>query len=265
MIGSTKLFINSDSQKEILLNWDQLRWFNQLKRGRIVLTRLAGKNQEILEATDLDSHTTIPLICRGSHGNTRVIFYRFNANLLCKLAIYCVDFGVNFIFQNFCPCKKNDKLQVCIPLLSPQKSAMLLQIAWLKKIFDKRCTILFSAISEMNGAKKSELDSEHVLDISKIFWQIICSAASLLRDSRKVNNPLIIFLWEQHTLYAGHIVYWESCGTTRPVVLWANLQTRANLSGKLKHKFVLFFSYSRHYRAFLRLQLTLFLRAVSMN
>ena len=84
---------------------------------------------------------------------------------------------------------------------------MLLQIVWLKKIFDKRCTILFSAISEMNGAKKSELDSEHVLDISKIFWQIICSAASLLRDSRKVNNPLIIFLWEQHTLYAGHIVY----------------------------------------------------------
>ena len=59
MIGSTKLFINSDSQKEILLNWDQLRWFNHLKRGRIVLTRLAGKNQEILEPTDLDSHTTI--------------------------------------------------------------------------------------------------------------------------------------------------------------------------------------------------------------
>ena len=120
MIGSTKLFINSDSQKEILLNWDQLRWFNQLKRGRIVLTRLAGKNQEILEATDLDSHTTI----------------------VCYIA-------------------------------------MLLHIAWLKKIFDKRCTILFSAISEMKGAKKSELDSEHVLDISKIFWQIICSAASL--------------------------------------------------------------------------------------
>ena len=210
MIGSTKLFINSDSQKEILLNWDQLRWFNQLKRGRIVLTRLAGKNQEILEPTDLDSH------------------YHYW-------------------------------------LLSPQKSAMLLNIAWLKNKFDRQCTILFSAISEMKGAKKSELDSEHVLDISKIFWQIICSAASLLRDSRKVNNPLIIFLWEQHTLYAGHIVYWESCGTTRPVVLWANLQTRANLSGKLKHKFVLFFSYSRHYRAFLRLQLTLFLRAVSMN
>ena len=111
MIGSTKLFINSDSQKEILLNWDQLRWFNQLKRGRIVLTRLAGKNQEILEATDLDSHTTIPLICRGSHGNTRVIFYRFNANLLCKLASYCVDFGVNFIFQNFCPWKKRTNIR----------------------------------------------------------------------------------------------------------------------------------------------------------
>ena len=34
-------------------------------------------------------------------------------NLLCKLAFYCVNFGVNFIFQKFCPCKKNDKYQVC--------------------------------------------------------------------------------------------------------------------------------------------------------
>ena len=45
-----------------------------------------------------------------------VNFYRFNVkigNLLCKLAIYCVNFGVNFIFQKFCPCKKNDKYQVC--------------------------------------------------------------------------------------------------------------------------------------------------------
>ena len=34
-------------------------------------------------------------------------------NLLCKLAIYCVNFGVNFILQKFCLCKKNDKYQVC--------------------------------------------------------------------------------------------------------------------------------------------------------
>ena len=45
-----------------------------------------------------------------------VNFYRFNAknwqftvylgNLLCKLAIYCVNFGINLILQNFCLCKK---------------------------------------------------------------------------------------------------------------------------------------------------------------
>ena len=33
-------------------------------------------------------------------------------NLLCNLAIYCVNFGVNSIFQKFCPCKKNDKYEV---------------------------------------------------------------------------------------------------------------------------------------------------------
>ena len=58
---------------------------------------------------------------------------------------------------------------IAITLLSLQISAIPFHIAWLKKIFDKQCTILFSAISEMKGAKKSELDSEHVLDISKIF------------------------------------------------------------------------------------------------
>ena len=71
----------------------------------------------------------IPHICHGSHGYTRVNFfagvnfYRFNAknwqftvwigNLLCKLAIYCVNFGVNFILQKFCLFKKNDKYEVC--------------------------------------------------------------------------------------------------------------------------------------------------------
>ena len=62
----------------------------------------------------------IPDICHG------VNFYKFNAknwqftvyigNLLCKLAIYCVNFGVNFTLQKFCLCKKNDKYEVCAPL-----------------------------------------------------------------------------------------------------------------------------------------------------
>ena len=112
MIGSTKLFINSDSQKEILLNWDQLRWFKKIP------TR---KSRSYTSRTDKTKKFWSPLTL------------------------------------------------IAITLLSLQKSAMLLHIAWLKKIFDKRCTILFSAISEMKGAKKSELDSEHVLDISKIF------------------------------------------------------------------------------------------------
>ena len=32
------------------------------------------------------------------------------------MAIYCVNFGVNFIFQKFCPCKKNDNYKVWINL-----------------------------------------------------------------------------------------------------------------------------------------------------
>ena len=84
---------------------------------------------------------------------------------------------------------------------------MLLHIAWLKKIFDKQCTILFSAISEMKGAKKSELDSEHVLDISKIFLadNLQCCVTFCVIAIKSI--ILIIFLLEQHTLYAGHIVY----------------------------------------------------------
>ena len=31
------------------------------------------------------------------------------------MAIYCVNFGVNFFFQKFCPCKKNDKYEVWRP------------------------------------------------------------------------------------------------------------------------------------------------------
>ena len=33
---------------------------------------------------------------------------------MCKLSIYCVNVGVNFILQNFCLCKKNDKYEVCL-------------------------------------------------------------------------------------------------------------------------------------------------------
>ena len=40
-------------------------------------------------------------------------------NLLCKLAIYCVNFGVNFILQKFCLCKKNDKYEVWIYFQRP--------------------------------------------------------------------------------------------------------------------------------------------------
>ena len=44
-------------------------------------------------------------------------------NLLCKLAIYCVNFGVNFILQKFCPGKKMTNiryalLQICISRFS---------------------------------------------------------------------------------------------------------------------------------------------------
>ena len=35
-------------------------------------------------------------------------------NLLCELAIYCVNFGVNVILQKFCMFKKNDKYEVCL-------------------------------------------------------------------------------------------------------------------------------------------------------
>ena len=31
---------------------------------------------------------------------------------MCKLAIYCVNFGVNFILRKFCLCKKNYKYEV---------------------------------------------------------------------------------------------------------------------------------------------------------
>ena len=46
--------------------------------------------------------------CKFFTDLTRKIGY-----LLCKLAIYCVNFGVNFIFQKLCQCKKNDNYQVC--------------------------------------------------------------------------------------------------------------------------------------------------------
>ena len=64
-------------------------------------------------------------------------FENFIEDLLCKLAIYCVYFGVNFILQKFCLCKKNDKYQVCYLLESNFK------LTWAfckKKPFDaKHC------------------------------------------------------------------------------------------------------------------------------
>ena len=33
------------------------------------------------------------------------------------MAIYYVNFGVNFFFEKFCPCKKNDKYEVCLKWL----------------------------------------------------------------------------------------------------------------------------------------------------
>ena len=58
----------------------------------------------------------------GATGGARLNFFgRCNSfsdltqkigNLLCKLAIYCVNLGVNFILQKFCLCKKNDKYEV---------------------------------------------------------------------------------------------------------------------------------------------------------
>ena len=66
----------------------------------------------------------IPDICHERHKYIGVNFFwpvsiftdltRKIVNLLCKLAIYCVNFGVNFIFQKLCLCNKNDKYQVCV-------------------------------------------------------------------------------------------------------------------------------------------------------
>ena len=86
----------------------------------------------------------IPHICHGRHGRrlckfflAGVNFYRFNAknwqitvwigNLLCKLAYYCVNFGVNFILQKFCLCKKNDKYQVCVNPIKIHQNGVLIQ------------------------------------------------------------------------------------------------------------------------------------------
>ena len=73
------------------------------------------------DSADMDVYktrkgVTIPHICHRHHrrclckkiarckvlkDSTRKI-----GNLLCKLAIYCVNFGVNFFLLKFCLCKK---------------------------------------------------------------------------------------------------------------------------------------------------------------
>ena len=51
-------------------------------------------------------------------------------NLRVKLAIYCVIcrnlrvFGVNFILQKFCLCKKNDKYEVCVEHVSGKRQVV---------------------------------------------------------------------------------------------------------------------------------------------
>ena len=72
----------------------------------------------ILRLTDIG----IPHICHGRHGRRPCKCFclvqmftdltRKIGNLLSKLAIYCVNFSVNFILQKFCLCKKNDKYKV---------------------------------------------------------------------------------------------------------------------------------------------------------
>ena len=80
--------------------------------------RLEGMNElhDLLGATSYLWTKHIPHICHRHHRRCLckktlpgVNFYRF---LLCKLAIYCVHFGVNFILQKICMCKKSNKYQV---------------------------------------------------------------------------------------------------------------------------------------------------------
>merc|ERR1712004_286392 len=64
-----------------------------------------------------------------------VNFYRFNAkigNLLCKLAIYCVNFGVNFIFQKFCPCKKMTNMRYDKNVMKTVQSFFCIELQYLK-------------------------------------------------------------------------------------------------------------------------------------
>merc|ERR1712004_191150 len=74
---------------------------------------------------------SIPHICHKPYEYIRVIFFRFNAkiwqftvyfavitqkigNLLCILSLFTRFFGVNFILQKFCSCKKDYKYLVCL-------------------------------------------------------------------------------------------------------------------------------------------------------
>ena len=77
-----------------------------------------------------------------------VNFYRFNAknwqftvyfavitqkigNLLCILSQFTRFFGVNFILQKFCPCKKIDKYQVCLHEGFPKPGVFLSSLPYL--------------------------------------------------------------------------------------------------------------------------------------
>ena len=97
---------------------------------------MAPETEQRCRDAATSQRTTTPDICYGSHGNTCVNFFwpveiftdltRKIGNLLCKFAIYCVKFGVNFIHQKFCLCKKNDKYEVCLMIMFLRMMAMVL-------------------------------------------------------------------------------------------------------------------------------------------
>ena len=60
-----------------------------------------------------------------------VIFFRFNAKnwqLLCKLAIYCVNFGVNLFSKNFARVKKMTNMRYAYPFFD--QNTIIIQSFW---------------------------------------------------------------------------------------------------------------------------------------
>ena len=90
---------------------------------------MAPETEQRCRDAATSQRTTTPDICYGSHGNTCVNFFwpveiftdltRKIGNLLCKFAIYCVNFGVNFILQKFCLCKKMTNMRYATTKYQP--------------------------------------------------------------------------------------------------------------------------------------------------